>query len=162
MSIAELQRLLSPLRRFCFSLTGNQADADDLLQSTVEKLLKHAVPADAVLESWAFRICRNLWIDEYRSRKVRLAYASAQAEQVSSQSCEQQEQQMSLYLIEEAMMQLAAEHQEVLALIAIEGMSYKKAAETLNVPVGTIMSRLARARAQLNQALQAKYRGETA
>lgn len=162
MSIADLQRLLSPLRRFCFSLTGNQADADDLLQSTVEKLLKHAAPDEVLLESWAFRICRNLWIDEYRSRKVRLAYVSAQTEQHNDEHSEQQEQLMSIYLIEEAMSQLSAEHQEVLALIAVQGMSYKKAAETLNVPVGTIMSRLARARTQLNETLQAKYRGETA
>ncbi|SDZ92367.1 RNA polymerase sigma factor [Alkalimonas amylolytica] len=162
MSIADLQRLLPPLRRFCFSLTGNRADADDLLQSTVEKLLKHPTPDAVAMDSWAFRICRNLWIDEYRSRKVRLAYAAAQPEVHDSADSEQQEQQMSIYLVEEAIAKLSNEHQEVLALIAIEGMSYKKAAETLDLPLGTIMSRLARARAQLNEALQARYNGETA
>src|SRR5690554_5310156 len=67
----QLVELLPALRRFSWSLTNSAHDADDLLQATVERLLTKGVPVDADLGKWAFTVCRNLWIDEYRSRKVR-------------------------------------------------------------------------------------------
>ena len=65
---------LSGLRGFCYSLTGNHADADDLLQITVERVLKKGMPADAHAAKWAYRVCKNAWIDEIRSRDVRQKY----------------------------------------------------------------------------------------
>lgn len=67
-----LTSLLPALRRFAFSLTGNQADADDVVQITIEKLLVKGIPDDIEPLKWAFKVCRNVWIDEYRSQKVRL------------------------------------------------------------------------------------------
>jgi DNA-directed RNA polymerase specialized sigma24 family protein len=59
----EVSELVPSLRKFAFSLTGNIHDADDLLQNTIEKLLTKPLPQDATLMAWAFRVCRNLWID---------------------------------------------------------------------------------------------------
>src|SRR6056300_1948458 len=72
--IEELPRL----KRFCLSLTSDPTDADDLLQITVERLLEKGMPADAHVAKWAHRVCRNLWIDEIRSRDVRIRYAQAE------------------------------------------------------------------------------------
>src|ERR1051325_11620527 len=66
-----LLALLPALRRFAWSLTYSVHDADDLLQNTVQRLLVKGMPDDADLNKWAFTVCRNLWIDECRSRKVR-------------------------------------------------------------------------------------------
>ena len=62
---------LGGLRTFCLSLTGNPADADDLLQVTVERVLQKGMPADAHAAKWAYRVCKNAWVDEVRSRGVR-------------------------------------------------------------------------------------------
>lgn len=67
----ELIHLAPMLRRFAYSLTGSAPDADDLLQNTLERLLSRDIPADVELAKWAFRVCRNIWIDEYRARKIR-------------------------------------------------------------------------------------------
>ena len=71
---------LPTLRRFCMSLTGNDADADDLLQATVERILSKGMPADAHPSKWLFRVCRNIWIDEVRFRQVRVRMAHMVAE----------------------------------------------------------------------------------
>ena len=69
--IEELPRL----KRFCLSLTSDPTDADDLLQITVERLLEKGMPEDAHVAKWSHRVCRNLWIDEIRSRDC-LLYTS--------------------------------------------------------------------------------------
>src|SRR3954462_552656 len=67
----ELIALIPMIRRFAYSLTGSPHDADDLLQNTIERVLSRGVPDDVDLTKWAFRVCRNIWIDEYRARKIR-------------------------------------------------------------------------------------------
>ncbi len=72
-AISEKQRQalmteLQGLKRFCVSLTGNHADAEDLLQLTVERILDKGLPSDAHVAKWSFRVCRNIWLDELRSR----------------------------------------------------------------------------------------------
>ncbi|GIR72400.1 MAG: hypothetical protein CM15mP74_36510 [Halieaceae bacterium] len=73
--IEELPRL----KRFCLSLTSDPSDADDLLQITVERLLEKGMPHDAHVAKWSHRVCRNLWIDEIRSRDVRNRYAQSES-----------------------------------------------------------------------------------
>ncbi len=141
---------LSGLKRFCFSLTGSQADADDLLQATVEKVLEKGMPEDAHPAKWAYRVCKNAWIDELRSREVRQRYPEQAEEPDSSPSAELvavRERQVSA--VGEALERLPAEQRLALTLVAVEGKSYAEAAEILEVPMGTIMSRIARARRQL-------------
>ncbi|QFU75462.1 RNA polymerase sigma factor [Halioglobus maricola] len=144
---------LGGLRRFCYSLTGNAADADDLLQATVEKLLNKGIPAEAHTAKWSYRVCKNVWIDELRSREVRQRYPSIAAEDAeethSTETVAAGEQ--ALDAVSKALEQLPDEQRLALTLVTVEGKSYAEAAEILEVPVGTIMSRIARARKSLLQ-----------
>lgn len=147
----ELVEILPNIRRFAYSLTSNMADADDLLQSTVERVLERGLPDDVPLLPWCLRICRNLWIDEIRSRKVR-SDAAAEPAVVGEQVLMGEQQvlgEISLGEVQDALRSMSEDQRAVLELIAIEGFSYKEAAEVLNIPVGTVMSRLARARSTL-------------
>ncbi|MGQ4277511.1 RNA polymerase sigma factor [Pseudidiomarina sp. E22-M8] len=147
----QIRELLPALRRFALSLTGNLADADDLLQSTVERLLSKPIPDNTELAAWAFKICRNLWIDQHRAAKVRQD-ATAKPELQAGATFDNEAQVttlLNLREVERAIQRLPEEQRVVLSLIAIQGLSYKEAAAILGLPSGTIMSRLARARAKL-------------
>lgn len=153
----ELTSLVPMIRRFAYSLTGSMADADDLLQATVERVLTRQVPDDVDLTKWVFRVCRNLWIDEYRSRKVR--QEAAQRPELRDDQIVDGDKAMAseieLDRVNRAMDRLPDEQRSILALVAVQGMSYKEVAATLEIPMGTVMSRLARARAALCDLLQA-------
>ena len=153
----ELTDLVPSLRKFAFSLTGNIHDADDLLQATVEKLLSKPLPQEATLMAWAFRVCRNIWIDEYRAQKVRTQAAASPELRAQEQGALDTAltSEMTLRQVTKAMDDLPNEQRETLSLIAVQGMSYRDASAVLEVPTGTIMSRLARARAKLSNVLRA-------
>jgi len=147
---------LPRVRRFALSLTGNRHDADDLLQNTVERVLDRGVPEQVDVGRWMFKVCKNLWIDELRAHSVR-ARASASPELaeepvVSGEAVAFGE--LELREVDRAMASLPDEQRLVLALVAVEGLTYREAAEVLDTPLGTIMSRLARARASLVSRLQ--------
>jgi len=147
----DILEVLPNIRRFAASLTGNLADADDLLQSTVERLLTKGLPDDSAVLPWSIRVCRNLWIDEVRSRKVRSE--ASQDPAVAGQQVLQGEDQvlgeMTLAEVQLVLRSMSDDQRSVLELIAVEGYSYKEAAAVLEVPIGTVMSRLARARTTL-------------
>lgn len=155
-SLSDFQRELllaelGGLRKFCLSLTGNAADADDLLQITVEKVLEKGMPEDAHAAKWAYRICKNAWIDELRSREVRYRYPQQMGREhdtaPSAEHIASGERQISE--VSAALDQLPKEQRLALTLVAVEGKTYAEAAEILEVPMGTIMSRIARARRSL-------------
>ena len=155
-SLSELQREallaeLGGLRKFCLSLTGSAADADDLLQTTVEKVLEKGMPEDAHPAKWAYRICKNAWIDELRSREVRQRYPQTMGQEhevaPSAEHIASGERQMSA--VSNALDKLPEDQRLALTLVAVEGKTYAEAAEILEVPLGTIMSRIARARQNL-------------
>lgn len=147
----ELTRLAPMLRRFAYSLTGSAPDADDLLQNTLERLLSRGVPADVELAKWAFRVCRNIWIDEYRARKIRQrnVYSMEEIEEPAVDGEQAICDQITLHQVDAAMDKLPEDQRTIMALVALQGMSYKEVAETLGIPAGTVMSRLARARIAL-------------
>jgi len=152
----ELLTLMPAIRRFAYSLTGSPHDADDLLQNTIERVLSRGVPDDVELVKWAFRVCRNLWIDEYRARKVRHSDQAAD-ELLDEQAIDGEKiicDHITLHQVNHAMDQLPDDQRSILALVAVQGMSYKEVSETLSVPMGTVMSRLARARVALSQFLK--------
>lgn len=153
----QLTELLPALRRFSWSLTNSRADGDDLLQSTVERLLNKGVPDGVDLGKWAFTVCRNLWVDEYRSRKVRQTVDVdpdfSAAGQVDGEK--QVHLQMELEQVNRAMQRLPEEQHLVLSMVAVQGLAYKEVAEALDIPLGTVMSRLARARTQLVKLMSA-------
>lgn len=146
---------LPRLRRFAYSLTGARHDADDLLQATVERLLERGVPKDASVLKWAFRVCRNIWIDEIRSRRVRSNAAASG--KVGGESEVDGERivmdRVTFAQVNKAMATLPPDQRAALSLVAIEGLSYAEAAEVLDTPIGTIMSRIARARRALSEVL---------
>ena len=151
----ELKDLLPALRRFAYSLTGSMADADDLLQNTVERILTRDMPSDVDLTKWAFRICRNVWIDECRARKVRRD-ATENPELSDGQVTDGEHQttkEIEWSRVDAAMSRLPEDQRQIISLVAIQGMPYKMVAEILEVPKGTVMSRLARARAALSETL---------
>lgn len=148
---AALMAELGGLRRFCYSLTGSAADADDLLQATVEKLLLKGMPEDAHTARWSYRVCKNVWIDELRSRDVRQRYPAAVIGEIGESPSTEHvvDGEREMVAVSKALEQLPAEQRLALTLVAVEGKTYAEAAEILEVPVGTIMSRIARARKNL-------------
>ena len=144
--IEELPRL----KRFCLSLTSDPADADDLLQITVERLLGKGMPEDAHVGKWSRRVCRNLWIDEIRSRDVRSRYAQSESViEGAGTTLANNDESVQLDRVSAAMERLPLEQRAALVQVAVEGCSYAEAAALLEVPIGTIMSRVARARKAL-------------
>ena len=142
--------LLPRLRRLARALAGQVADADDLVQMVVERALARADQwrPDGALDKWVFAIARNAWRDELRARnRAQNLFAPEEAgETVADNAGAPPAQRLELAM---ALAALPPEHREVVALVLVEGMSYSEAAELLEVPVGTITSRLARARATL-------------
>ncbi|MGV8837915.1 RNA polymerase sigma factor, partial [Cellvibrio sp.] len=126
-------------------------DADDLVQKRLERLLSGDMPGDVEVAKWAFRVCRNIWIDEYRARKIRQrnAYSLEETEEPSVDGEQAIYDQITLGEVDAAMDKLPDDQRSIMALVALQGMSYKEVAETLGIPAGTVMSRLARARIAL-------------
>jgi RNA polymerase sigma-70 factor, ECF subfamily len=155
---AELRALLPRLRRFGHSLTGSVDDGDDLVQAALEKALlrEGQFRVGSRLDSWMYKIMQNAWIDQKRSaarhRQV-MTPMSDDAVAVGEDGRNDFDAKISLRQVRDAMMRLHPDERSVLALVSIEGQSYREAAETLGIPIGTVMSRLARARARLLQAL---------
>jgi RNA polymerase sigma-70 factor (ECF subfamily) len=144
----QMMALLPRLRRFAFALTGRAADADDLVQDTVERALRNLdrfVP-DTRMDSWLFRIAQNLWIDVVRARKVRSADGLEQAETVPFDGARAAESHTLLMQTLRVLGELPEEQRSVVALVLIDGLSYRETASILDVPIGTVTSRLARAR----------------
>lgn len=148
---AELLELLPGLRRYAYSLCGSADDADDLCQDAIERILAKGVPEDVVLAKWAFRICRNLWIDQYRAARTRqeATHNPLLQELNISDGSRQTENEIQLQQVNTAMQKLSEQQRSILSLVTIQSMPYKDVAEVLEVPVGTVMSRIARARANL-------------
>ena len=141
--------LLPRLRRLARALAGQVADADDLVQIVLERALARAAQwrPDAALDKWVFAIARNAWRDELRARgRSQQLFAPEEAGEMIADRVAQPAQQLELAM---ALAALPPDHREVVALVLVEGMSYGEAAELLEVPVGTVTSRLARARTTL-------------
>jgi RNA polymerase sigma-70 factor (ECF subfamily) len=148
---AEMLEALPRLRRFARSLTGNPADADDLMQATAERVLERGVPADVNVLKWMFTVCKNLYIDQLRAQAVR-SRATENPELAEEPSISGEDVaigELTLREVDQAMAKLSDEQRAVITLIAVEGLSYKETAKVLDIPIGTVMSRLARARSTL-------------
>lgn len=135
-------------------LAGQVHDADDLVQIALERALTRADQwrPDARLDAWVFGILRNAWLDELRARARRSqVFAPEDAgEHVGEMALERQSDAMS---VQAAMARLPGEQREVVALVLVEGLSYRETADVLGVPIGTVTSRLARARSMLQALL---------
>ena len=146
--------LLPRLVAFAATLLGDREAARDLVQEAAARALgAQRVPEPAFYRAWMFRIVRNAAIDELRrrrSRKEALDTATSPDDLWRFDDAK-----IAKITVEQALPTLAREHRDVLALIDIAGFSYAEAADTLDVPVGTVMSRIARARLALLAAIDA-------
>ncbi|MES2117937.1 MAG: RNA polymerase sigma factor [Pseudomonadota bacterium] len=156
---SDIAALLPRLRRFARTITFNREDADDLVQIAVERALNRGAQWEpgSRLDSWIFRIMKNAWIDEVRARIRRdtLFAAEEAGEHVGDGSAEAHQQRMA---IQKAVSLLSDEHRLVVALVLVDGLPYKEAAEVLEIPLGTLTSRLVRARTALQQLLSDQAR----
>jgi RNA polymerase sigma-70 factor, ECF subfamily len=145
-------QLLPRLRSFARGLTGTVDQADDLVQQTVEKGLRNigSYTPGTRLDSWLFRIMRNSWIDAIRARRDSQPLDEGPGlTLVAEDGRVTTETRLYLQDVQRAMADLPEDQRSVLMLVCVEGMRYREVAEALEIPEGTVMSRLARARAAL-------------
>lgn len=153
----QLIAMLPRLRRFARGLTGAAAEADDLVQAACERALAraHQFQEGTRFDSWMFRIVQTIWIDQLRARDVRKEDGEVAEERLGSDAPVRRiEARLALAEVRHAIEHLPPDQRSTLMLVTVEGLSYKEAAEVAGVPVGTIMSRLARARLALQQQLE--------
>lgn len=150
---------LPTMRRFALSLTRSADAADDLVQAACERALVNAASFSpgSRFDAWMFRIIRNLWIDRLRRARTRAAVPVEEGEAVAgADGAALAEARLELSDTAAAILRLPDDQREVLTLVCVEGLSYAQAAEVMGTPVGTVMSRLARARVRLAALLQEK------
>jgi RNA polymerase sigma factor (sigma-70 family) len=149
----QLASLLPRLRRFAHALSRDSADADDLTQATIERALRSKAQWEpgTRLDSWCYRIMRNLWIDTARSRTRRAAHEAPEEKglNVGDDPRDAIEATVDLKRVMAAMARLPDEQREVVALILVEGFGYREVSEMLDLPIGTVSSRLVRGRTAL-------------
>ncbi|MFG6468375.1 RNA polymerase sigma factor [Roseateles sp. BYS87W] len=151
---ASLSALVPRLRRFGRLLTGHAQDADDLVQLALARAWQHQARWEpgTRLDSWIFRIMQNAWIDEVRARQRQAQVLVADTDEALAATAGAPSP-VDAIAVRQAVAQLSEDHRAAVALVLVEGLSYKEAAEALGVPMGTLTSRLARAREQLQALL---------
>jgi len=150
----ELRSLIPRLRRFGHALTGSADDGDDLVQDALEKALSREAQFNegTRLDSWMYKIMQNAWIDKKRSaarQRLVVQPMDDDTNAIGEDGRDSFDSRINLRQVREMMERLHVDERSVLALVSIEGQTYQQAAETLGIPMGTVMSRLARARNKL-------------
>lgn len=153
----EMIAILPQLRRFAYGLTGSVPDGDDLVQATCERAIANLDKWElgTRLDSWMFRIAQNLHrnaVRDSRSRARKLAELGAEQDG-SVDGRRQQHDRALLGKVRDFVRQLPDEQQTVMLLVCVEGRSYKEVSAITGLPVGTVTSRLGRARAALREFL---------
>ena len=162
MSDAEFRRALVAtlprMRKLAHALCGAPADSDDLLQAAMERALQRQDQCrdSSRIEAWVASMVRSVWKNELRSRQVRRGNGITDVEVLRDASLSAQPDRMCQFAsLAEQVAALPEEQRQVVILVDIEGMSYRETAEVLDLPTGTVMSRLARARDRLMQTASA-------
>lgn len=153
----QLREILPRLRRFALSLTQDHANADDLVQATLEKALSswQQRHADGDLRAWLFSILYRRFIDSRRrSKRYARLLELFTGDAPTSPSAEDIVVARSAL---EAFEQLPAEQRALLMLVSVEGLSYRDISHTLNIPMGTVMSRISRARKAMRALSEGEY-----
>ena len=150
----EIAKLLPRLRRFARTVTRHTEDADDLVQVAVERALRHTDKwqAGTRLDSWIFRIMKNAWIDEVRARSRR-DEVPLDDDSHDTRGADPTAGHIARLSVQAAMARLPEEQRLAVSLVLVEGLPYKEAADVLDVPIGTLTSRLARGRLALQAML---------
>jgi RNA polymerase sigma-70 factor, ECF subfamily len=156
----ELLALVPRLRRLARVLTGNLADADDVAQASLEKAMRNLDQwqPGTNLDRWLFAIARNVWIDDRRRVHNRAQHddIGEMIDLVGDDGVATLEQRSRDRAVRRAMDHLPEEQRVLIGLVVMEGYAYREAAEMLAMPIGTVMSRLSRAKAALAEHLIAE------
>lgn len=146
---------LPQLRRYARALTGDPAWADDLVQDTAERALTRVrtFRPDSNLRAWLLTILRHLYIDQLRARRE-IAIDDEQGPWQALEAPSGQVDSLVLRDVQRMLYRLPFEQREVLLLVCVEELSYQEVASVLSVPIGTVMSRLARAREHMRRLLE--------
>jgi len=152
---AQLVALLPRLRRFARGLAGTADQADDLVQAACERALNRIAQwtPGTRLDSWMFRIVQTIWWNELRARKVRELHVHREQVWQPRLNYGEADGQLLLVRAEQEIFRLPEPLRVVLLLVCVGELSYREAAEVASIPIGTVMSRLARARLLLMQRL---------
>ncbi len=145
---------LTALKRYARALAGDHDRANDLLQDAVTKALAAwgQLQEGGSVKAWLYAIMRNHFLQEGAKRnRWRTILSDAPLEEVEAPAPEAQTSRLALQELDAALAELPDEQRETLVLVAVEGMSYAEAAAVTGVAVGTVMSRLSRARQRLRQ-----------
>lgn len=157
---SELLALVPRLRRFARVLTGNLADADDVAQASLEKAMRNfdQWQAGTNLDRWLFAIARNVWIDDRRRVHNRAPHddIGEMLDIVGDDGVATVERRSRDTAVRRALDLLPEEQRVLIGLVVMEGYAYREAADILAMPVGTVMSRLSRAKAAMAVQLQAE------
>lgn len=149
----QLLALLPKLRRFARTLTGSVDEGDDVVQSACERALERADQFEigTRFDSWMYRIVQTVWIDRLRhhSRREEGVDPADLAMFPGGDAVHAAEEKIALAQTRRAIAKLPADLRAVLVLVSIEELPYREAAEILGIPIGTVMSRLSRARLTL-------------
>lgn len=157
---SQLKSETSRLQKFALRLTRNNADADDLLQSTCLRALEKAdtFETGTNLFSWTSKIMYNLFVSSYR-RRVKFEVQYDPEHYIDSQyMLPVQDIQLELAEVDKAISKLRSEHREVLISVCVMGLSYEEVSTLLGIPVGTVRSRLSRARENLNEIMISSHK----
>ena len=152
----EIELHVPALRRYARALTHDTDLADDLVQDSLERAIRKRDlwRPSGPLRAWLFRILLNVYRNDLRTRRRILAVLAVGAPLVELGVPAAQHGRLALAETARAMQALPNEQREALLLVAVEGMSYAEAAVVLDIPSGTLMSRLARGRAALRRATE--------
>ena len=155
--LTELEQCIPALRRYASSLMFQQNEADDLVQDCLERALnkEHLWQPNTSLRAWLFTMQHNLYVNQLK-RLARQPSMTAEADQPLVHPVEPEKTDVLICDINTCLQQLPDNQKQVLLLVAVEGFSYKEVGEIMEIPLGTVMSRLSRAR----KALQALMNGE--
>ncbi|MDE2264551.1 MAG: RNA polymerase sigma factor [Alphaproteobacteria bacterium] len=154
---SELVTLLPRLRRFALALSHNRHDADDLVQTAIVRALAQEPAAQLAerLDSWMYKVLRNLWIDERRRRTVRGSAEPVESliDLAGEDGRTNTEVRSELALAQKVFDRMSPELRTSAVLVIVNELSYREAADVLEVPIGTVMSRVSRARRVLVESL---------
>ena len=158
----EVVQLLPRLRRYAIGLAGSVEMADDLVQEACARLLDSDKRQQPYLDRWMFRTIRNLHVDHVRGCIVADRYRHRLHDGRTHHDGDADlEASLALEHVRRLVADLPEEQRSVLLLIGAEGFSYREAAEILELPIGTITSRLARARQRILERVQSEQATDT-
>jgi RNA polymerase sigma factor (sigma-70 family) len=153
--LLQVEPLIPALRRYARALVRNRANADDLVQDCLERAVSRwNQRRDGDIRSWLFAILHNLAVDQFRKTAARGRHVRIDETSEDDLSDAAAQEHRLMYQDVLNLARLPEEQQSVLLLVAVEDLSYADAAKVLNIPVGTVMSRLSRARERLQQEIE--------